>query len=280
MADILARLNQITELDFVLITGDLFDQADQTELEQFQQVIRTLTKPYYIIPGNHDRRPPTRVEGLTRRQFAGYFNPQVADRPVASEAQAGYWSIAVHPQVQLIGLDSIRDENWGGVIDAAQVAWLTRELAAHADKLVILAIHHPLHSLAPIDQHPDWLYFVCDSGPELLHLLDQFPQVKLVLTGHHHMTRVDKLGRRLHFACPSIAGYPCAYRTFRLTRRADQTWQCDWQTQPATDEAAIAEAHGLMLKGWQAIGFAADFVEQYILLSLGSDDDRNGSAIL
>lgn len=279
LANILAHLNQIEDLDFVLITGDLFDVANQAEFDQFQAVIRTLKHPYYLIPGNHDRRKADQSEGLTRRQFAQYFNPQIDDRPTAPEAQVGYWSISVHPEVQLIGLDSIRDKDWGGVIDALQVEWLKAELAAHANKLILVAVHHPLHKVAPIDEHPDWSNYVCDNGPDILALLDQQPQVKVVLTGHHHLTQVDKLAQRLHIANPSICIYPCAYRTLRLHKNGGQ-WQLEWQTHKATDEKTIAKAHQVMLTGWQEIGFEADFVKEMAAIAFGRNHDRNGKAIL
>ena len=280
LANILANLNRIEDLDFVLITGDLFDTADQFEFDRFHQAIQPLEKPYYIIPGNHDRRAADRSEGLTRHQFAQYFNPQVAARPTVPEAQVGYWSIAISPQVQLIGLDSIKDEDWGGIVDATQMAWLANELDKLTDKLVIVAIHHPLHRLAPIDDEPRWHRFVCDNGPELLALFDNHPQVKMVLTGHHHLNKVDKLGERLHLACPSIAIYPCAYRTFRLTQQADASWQLKWQTHNATDEATIAEAREITIRVWQEVGFDLDFVQEHISIFLGSDNDRSGTALL
>lgn len=280
LADILTDLNRIGDLDFVLITGDLLDTADQFEFDLFQQVIQSLEKPYYVIPGNHDRRPPDRSEGLTRHQFARHFNPQVEARPTAPEAQVGYWSIAVSPQVQIIGMDSIKDDDWSGIVDASQMEWLASELDKFTDKLVIIAIHHPLHQLSPIDTIPPWDKFVCDNGPELLALLDNHPQVKMVLTGHHHLSKVDRLGARLHLACPSIAIYPCAYRTFRLAQQADNTWQVDWQTHNATDEATIAEACETTSRVWQEVGFDHDFVQAHLPISLGSDYDRNGTALL
>ena len=279
LGGVLADLNQIEDLDFVLITGDLFDTAAQQEFARFQEVIRTLQKPYYIIPGNHDRRAPD-SPGLTRRQFAHHFNPQVQNRPTAPEAQAGYWSVTLKSAVQLIGLDSIRDRDWGGLIDAAQLAWLNQELRRHADKLVILAIHHPLHRLAPIDDHPDWRNFVCDNGPQLLALLDEHPQVKVVLTGHHHLTKADFFGRRLHLATPALSIYPCAYRRLRLSQLANQIWHIEWQTYPATDDPTRAEARALMLNAWQDAGFEPDFVELHARLARGGDEDRNGKVEL
>lgn len=277
----LVDLNKIDDLDFVLITGDLFDRADHVEFSQFQQVIRILQKPYFIIPGNHDRGSIYSDMGLTRHQFAQAFNPQYKERPAAPEAQAGYWSVSVHQYVQLIGLDSTRDEDWGGSIDALQKNWLKGELAKHPDKLVIVAIHHPLHQLAPIDAHPDWRNFVCDCGPELLALLDGYPQVKLVLTGHHHLTKVDRLGSRLHIACPAICIYPCAYRTFRLRQQSDDCWQVAWQTHPAADKVVQDEAQEMMIETWRdRAGFELDFVNTHVRLAAGDEYDRNGVTVV
>lgn len=280
LARIVARLNQTQDLDFVLITGDLFDTTDQQERDCFQEVITVLRKPYYIIPGNHDRCSPDRADGLTRHQFARLFNPQVQARPTAPEAQNSYWSFTVQPNIQLIGLDSIRDEDWGGIIDPLQIEWLKNELATHADKLIVVAVHHPFHSLAPIDNHSDWGKFVCDNGVEMLALLDNYPQVKVLLSAHHHLTKVDTLGRRLHLACPAITSYPCAYRTLRLTRWPNGTWQIKWQTHSATNKATRAEARKRMIHRWMDAGFEESFVEAYARLALGSQNDRNGTAIL
>ena len=281
LAGIVAELNRTADLDFVLITGDLFDQGSHEEFNAFQEVIRALKKPVYILTGNHDRRPAERSEGLTRHEFARHFNPQIGARPSAPEAQVGYWSIEVHPQVQLIGLDSVRDRDWGGIVDDIQIEWLQGELARHADKLVIVGIHHPLHPLSPIDQDPAWRYFVCDNGPELLTLLDDYPQVKIVLTAHHHLSKVDKVGPRLHVANPAIVIYPCGYRTFRLTRRpGNPAWQVQWHTHPAVDTATMAEARDLLAGNLRDAGFAPDFTREYVLAAWGSDYDRNGIADL
>lgn len=278
--NVVSEINQNDSLDFVLISGDLLDTAQQWELEQIQQIIDTLNKPYYIIPGNHDRRDQNATEGLTRHQFAQHFNPQVSARPTEPDAQAGYWSIAVSPSVQLIGLDSIRDEDWGGHIDSVQMDWLKQELKNNADKLVVVTVHHPLHKLAPIDSNPDWLNFVCYSGPELLELFDNNPQVKLVLTGHHHQSKADMLGQRLHLACPALAIYPCAYRTISLEQQSDGGWQIEWRLHHTTDEATVAVAFEKMLESWQKVGFSVDFVEQIVLLALGTPYDGDGTAIL
>jgi 3',5'-cyclic AMP phosphodiesterase CpdA len=281
LAKIVAELNQIDDLDFVLLSGDLFDTASAAEFEQFQAIYKDLRKPAYIIPGNHDRRDPGRQNGLTRHDFARHFNPQFEARPQAAEAQVGYWSVALNSSAQLIGLDSVVDGDWNGRIDEPQLAWLGRELARHAGKFIIVAVHHPLHKLAPIDDLPGWHKFVCDNGADLMALFDQHPQVKLVLTGHHHLGKADILKQRLHLACPAVALYPCSYRLLRLSQGPDQRSAIAWQTKPVADEATLKLARQRMRQTWISdAGFAPDFVETHIELARGSDLDQAGQIIL
>ena len=277
LAAAIEYLNNITDLDFVLFTGDLFDTADPWEVEQFQQTITALQVPYHVIPGNHDRREPDSAVGLNRQQFACRFNPQIDERPTDPVAQVGYWSIEVASGVQLIGLDSIKDDDWGGVVDAAQLAWLRNELTRLADNLVLLAVHHPLHKLAPIDDHDYFYRFVCDNGPELLALLDEHPQVKVVFSGHHHLCKVDELGPRLHVAGPALCIYPCAYRTLRLDFGEATTPRLTWQTHNAANPETIAQAKQRMEQAWLEAGFAADLITEYLDIALGNDFDRRGA---
>jgi 3',5'-cyclic AMP phosphodiesterase CpdA len=275
LAEAIVQLNQIDDLDFVLISGDLFDTASQEEFDLFQKTITSLQKPYYIIPGNHDGCDQTSTEGLTRHQFAQHFNPQFDKRPTSPNKQVGYWSISVAPNIQLIGLDSTRDQDWGGIIDETQMTWLEDELVASVDKLVIVTVHHPLHPLVPIDHNPDWTKFICDNGKEVLELLDQYPHAKIVLTGHHHITKVDQVGQRLHLACPAMVIYPCAYRTFRVGQQKDGVWNFEWTTHPVTDDQTIADARQRMVNNWSTVfpkNVAANFVDS----ALGKPEDRTG----
>jgi 3',5'-cyclic AMP phosphodiesterase CpdA len=216
---------------------------------------------------------------LTRQQFAQYFNPQFDERPTSPDKQVGYWSISVAPNIQLIGLDSARDQDWGGSIDDAQMMWLENELIAGVDKLVIVAVHHPLHPLIPIDHNPDWTKFICDNGSEVLALLDQHPQAKVVLTGHHHITKVDQVGQRMHLACPAMVIYPCAYRTLRVKQQEDGTWQLEWSTHPVTDEQTISAARQQMLSDWSTV-FPKNVAANFVNSALGNVDDRAGQVKL
>lgn len=50
----IADINELTDIDFILLTGDITEMGTNNELKLAKEIISKLKKPYYIIPGNHD----------------------------------------------------------------------------------------------------------------------------------------------------------------------------------------------------------------------------------
>ena len=50
----MANINSDPSLKFVLLTGDITDFGSDAELLLAKQILDSLNKPWYIIPGNHD----------------------------------------------------------------------------------------------------------------------------------------------------------------------------------------------------------------------------------
>lgn len=50
----IADINELTDIDFILLTGDITEMGTNNELKLAKEIISQLKKPYYIIPGNHD----------------------------------------------------------------------------------------------------------------------------------------------------------------------------------------------------------------------------------
>lgn len=47
-------INQNKDIQFVIVSGDVTEFGSDNELRLAKQILDSLTKPYYIIPGNHD----------------------------------------------------------------------------------------------------------------------------------------------------------------------------------------------------------------------------------
>src|SRR6187455_1538408 len=49
-----ADINQMKDIAFVVITGDITELGTNDEIKRARQILDELKVPWYIIPGNHD----------------------------------------------------------------------------------------------------------------------------------------------------------------------------------------------------------------------------------
>lgn len=278
LADTIKQVNLIDDLDFVLITGDVLDEATAGELERFTRLLSTLQKPWHFIPGNHD--------GFIDPDLPGAYKPHEAipvidprmttPKPIAQQAR---WSRTVKPGVQLIGLDSRMADHWGGVIEVEQLDWLKTELDTHRDKLVIIAVHHPLHHLGEHNAQGWWRNFVCSNGAEVEGLLAQYPNVKMVFAGHHHANQIQLRQGRLHVNTASLTGYPCTYRTVHL-EMSNPGWLAEIETRTVADESLLLRAREMLAQSNVAKEFVPGEPEAWLEFVVGRPQDRHYSGVI
>lgn len=273
-ARVVETFNRMDGLDFVLITGDVVDTASPAEVDRFRELIAPLEVPWHFIPGNHDGYYDPKVpSALPPHEAVSRLDPRLADPPPIP--QQARWSRPVAADVQLIGLESRIADDWGGVIDAGQMAWLRAELEAHrGDDLVIVAVHHPLHMLTPLNKEEWWCNFVCSNGPEVEALLDEFPNARLVISGHHHASQiVQRPNGRLHVVTAALSGYPCVYRLIRLTRE-DGAWYIRVETHSPANEAERRRAYDRLITGKTAQKYNSTDPTAWARFVEGRPEDR------
>lgn len=118
--------------------------------------------PLITLPGNHDQRA-----NLCK----------VFSDPCMDEGAEKVVTIVDAGVVRLACLDSLRREHIvSGRLDKQQLAWLNGWLGAHADKPIVVFVHHPL------DDPQNGLL----DAPELLELLRRHDAVKAIFTAHDH----------------------------------------------------------------------------------------------
>jgi Icc protein len=267
------ELNAMPALDFVLITGDVLDGATPSEVARFHELIARLEKPWHFVPGNHDGYyDPEEPQALPPHEAVASIDPRLADPPPA--AQLAKWSRPIADGVQLIGLDSRISDDWDGVIEPAQLDWLREELIVHRNKMVIIAVHHPLYNLMPLNAEPYWSNFICRNGAEVEALLREFPAVKLVLAGHHHAHQIRARDGFLHVSTAALSSYPCVYRLVTLTEE-NGAWQAAIETCSPADEAQLGLALEHMMTSRTAELFNPDDRMAWPLFLAGGPDDQS-----
>lgn len=162
----LARRHQ---LDVVMLTGDIADDASPEAYRRTKAMIDELGSPIIAVPGNHDRTDTV----------ADAFG-QVRDMTVAN------WRI--------VGLDTTIAGREHGRVDCETAMAI---LGPDTGQPTVLAMHHP-----PIttSTHP---WFQLEGVTKFVTALSQRSDVRCVVSGHLHQAFHVNLGAITYIGCSS-----------------------------------------------------------------------------
>lgn len=155
--------------DVVLFTGDIGDLGTADEYALVAEILQKLTIPYFMVPGNHDRR-----------------GPLCAAFPKATPVVPGcdFVNYVVDDfSMRLIALDTLDEGKPGGVLTDVQLDWL-RGVLDEDDRPCMIFMHHPpiITGIAHMDAQR------LEAGADGLAALvsDHRDQIRAVLCGHVH----------------------------------------------------------------------------------------------
>lgn len=203
------QINQIEDLDFVLATGDLVDIPERKLVDNFIEITMSLKYPLYVTLGNHD---VSVNGGLGKRGFIRRFYKQ--ENALSFTNKKTYYSFSPNDKFTFICLDGTTDKlvTANGQIDDEQLEWLRIELEANKDKYVIIALHFPLVEPYKSQTH----FFLEPDRTKLLSLINLYPNVLGVFTGHYHSAKLFKIKNKIHNSCPALVQYPNAFREITI----------------------------------------------------------------
>lgn len=205
---VLEHLEQ-QKLDFLLLPGDLTQHGEPDNHAWLEKRLSQLPFPVYVVPGNHDIKSALTDFPHYYRKF-GYNNPEQL-----------YYTCEVLPGVRLIGLNSNFFDEQGqqvGRLDSTQMEWLNSVLAAAADELVLVMVHHNVVEHLPNQSHHQLARrYMLENAPELLQLLGNFG-VQLVFTGHLHVQDIAYCEGVYDITTGSLVSYPHPYRVMEFHR--------------------------------------------------------------
>jgi 3',5'-cyclic AMP phosphodiesterase CpdA len=173
--------------DHVLITGDLVDKRTPLEYAALASVLKRVTAPLWLVPGNHDDRTAL-AEAFPH---LGYLRSP--EGFIQYTADLG--------PCRLIAADTTIPKRHDAALDTARLQWLERALADSAERPVILALHHPPFAtgLAAFDALP------FEGRERLEALVARFPNVERIVCGHNHRPIQCRFGGAALSVCPSTA---------------------------------------------------------------------------
>ncbi len=164
--DCIADINRHREqLSFCVFTGDLVDRGDHESYGVLRELLQTLTVPYHLILGNHDRR----------RAFYAIFPEQPRD-------PNGFLQFRVQTRdTVMLFLDTLDEGRSAGAYCRSRQRWLAERLAEAAGLPVYVFMHHP-----PFDiRMPSLDRMKLDDGNRLAEVLGS-GDVRHLFFGHVH----------------------------------------------------------------------------------------------
>ena len=155
-----ADVNTQTDINFVLVSGDITDLNIGNNLRLAKQILDSLEIPYYIIPGNHD----TKWSGSAGANFRALWED---DKFVFDHG--GYRFIGFH-QGPVLRMDD-------GHIPSEILFWLRKQLIQTGSHMpVILVMHYPLSPAV-------------DNWHECVDIIQDY-NIKAIIHGHGHRNRL------------------------------------------------------------------------------------------
>lgn len=149
--------------DLLLLTGDLSQDETEDSYRVLLRLVSPLGIPALWLPGNHDQAIALMEQVLS--VFPA--SPQKC-------VQQGGWNLVL--------LNSSQLNEVSGRLSDDSLHWLDRQLRQFAHMPTLVALHHP-----PLAIGSAWMDAIGLQNREALFaVLDQHPQVKLVVFGHIH----------------------------------------------------------------------------------------------
>lgn len=195
-ADTIAALNQTIEYfsklkpyelpEFFVVTGDLADGGTQEGYEIIRDGLDKLPRPYFVVPGNHDKRD------FFLRMF-----PENA--PVEDDIKPYICYTLDDGLIRAIIIDTmIPDCHYGGLTDEV-AEWLEKKIIEYPNKPTLVFTHHPPFTtgLAAMDEG-------FAQADRLAAILKKHKNVRLCC-GHMHTGIFTSWQGVSCMTCPPIA---------------------------------------------------------------------------
>ena len=264
--DVVSQLNETEGLDFILFGGDNFDNSEKgvADLNEVLRLTEKLKTPYYIQFGNREAASLPKDDPLSKEQFTRKFQGH------GFNGDSFWWSASPLKDVTVLGLDtSIEGRNYGAISDE-QLKWMKKEIAIYRNDFVIILTHHLFLPTWRPKTIPKWeKNYLIGNSVEVMPVLENAPNVKLILSGHHHATNVQIRNGLPYIATPATVQYPHAFRIISV-----DSSNASLEFRQIRDSSIISSGRANLIKaksdeyGKSGDGNVADYC-------LGGDKDRN-----
>lgn len=210
--DAVNQINEHSDIDFVMVTGDLIDKPFEKELRAVLPYMEKINAPWYFAFGNHDRCVGGYLNTLVYMEMLKNSNKNYTFKKP-------YYSFVPKKGYKVITLDDIITEEItsNGYIDEEQLKWFKKELDRSKDDTVLIFMHVPVTEPFASPNHK------LRNSSEVINLIESYKNPIGVFQGHYHATKVVQHDNVLYVNSPALVSYPNAFRIVTVSNYKDKT---------------------------------------------------------
>lgn len=190
---ITAILSRHSDVDAVLVTGDVADLGEEDAYARASMLLSRFTAPVIVVPGNHDKT----------QRFADAFStfPGVGQSAVPGKVCHVHDIAGVRVVALDTSIDAIDDMRHEGELGQEQIRWLDRVLWEANGRPVLIAMHHPPFAVG--------IGFMDAIGlkdsKDFASVVSRHDNVERIVCGHVHRMIVSEVGGVPTVAVPGVA---------------------------------------------------------------------------
>ncbi len=196
MQNIIEKINNQKNIEFVVFTGDNIESPKKENLECFIKNAKKLKKPYYVVLGSKDI---SKQKHLGKKEYINFLK----QKSKYHKKILGPNFVVEKKDIAFICLDGSKDviTTPMGYYREATLDWLENQLSYYSDKNIVIFQHFPL--IAP--SRKETRYTI---KPEAyLDLLKQYGNVKAIFAGNFNVNSEKEVEGVLHVTTADAPQY-------------------------------------------------------------------------
>lgn len=198
-------INSISNVDFVIFTGDNIDTANSDDLKAFITIANKLKYPYYMVIGNHEVFKSQHFEKKDYMKMVDKYSKNCHYKtPNYVFEKNGLFFVVVDGAKEVI-------PGPAGYFKNDTLKWLDKTLTKYKNRKVVIFQHFPI--VEPYYNRTHTTY----NKQAYEEILKKHTNVISIISGHYHANGENMVDGVYHISTPALVVPPHNYKIIELT---------------------------------------------------------------
>ncbi len=206
-------INSISNVDFIIFTGDNIDQAKEVDLKKFLTIANKLKRPYYVVIGNHE---VFKSQNLNKKEYMKVVRKYSKS---CKPKNANY--VFKKKGIVFLVVDGAKEIIPGpaGYYKKDTLKWLDKKLTKYHNSKVVIFQHFPIEE--PYYNRTHRTY----NKEDYQKILAKHFNVIAIFSGHYHANAEKMVNGVYHVNTPALVENPHNYKVIEINTKDKKDYQ-------------------------------------------------------